>query len=399
MKADVGMSKIRKEMRSVELFTGCGGLAMGLSRAGFKPLRMSEWDKHSVLNVQHNRKLGLSPVSHWPIFHEDVRSVEWSKFAGVDLVAGGPPCQPFSIGGRHRGDEDSRDMWPEAVRAVREINPSAFLFENVRGLLRPAFGSYLRWVLLSLSLPQIERMRHESINDHLSRLERSQDKFAYHVQVIPVNAADYGAPQKRHRVIIVGIHRGLNEAPTAPPKTHTRERLLWDKWITGEYWYRHGLRRPKRPPPSDAAGVERLLQHSLLAPNSKPWATVRDAIAGLGEPDSRSDLSNHIMQAGARSYVGHTGSVLDEPAKALKAGVHGVPGGENMMAFENGKVRYFTVREAARLQGLPDDYEFVGSWTENMRQLGNAVPAPLAEAFAKKIVCYLSNRPQKSQAA
>jgi DNA (cytosine-5)-methyltransferase 1 len=89
-------------------------------------------------------------------------------------------------------------------------------------------------------------------------------------------------------------------------------------------------------------------------------------------------IPNHRSQPGARAYPGHTGSDLDLPAKALKAGVHGVPGGENMLADSRGRVRYFTVREAARLQGLPDEFEFPGSWTESMRQIGNAVPVQLA---------------------
>lgn len=386
-------------MDSVELFTGCGGLALGLSHAGFRSLRMSEWDKHSVTNIEHNRAKKLSSIVDWPIFLEDVQSVDWSPFHGIDLVAGGPPCQPFSIGGRHRGQSDSRDMWPEAVRAVREIQPRAFLFENVRGLLRPAFEEYLRWVLLSLSNPLLEIRSKESRIDHLRRLEMTRDEPMYCVRLMPVNAADYGAAQKRHRVIVIGLHKDLNEWPVPPSPTHTRERLLWDKWVTGKYWHRHGLRKPKSIPIGDAAIVEQLLSGSLTAPKSKPWNTVRDALLGLGEPGSRPDLANHLLQVGARSYPGHTGSLLDEPAKALKAGVHGVPGGENMMAYGNGKVRYFTVREAARLQGLPDKYEFIGSWSENMRQLGNAVPSALSEAFARHIADCLSKARLKSRAA
>ncbi|MBC7577373.1 MAG: DNA cytosine methyltransferase, partial [Tardiphaga sp.] len=90
------------------------------------------------------------------------RLVDWSAYGGVDLVSGGPPCQPFSIGGRHRGNEDRRDMWPEAVRSVREIKPRAFLFENVRGLLRPGFADYLRWVLQSLAKPSLKQEDGES---------------------------------------------------------------------------------------------------------------------------------------------------------------------------------------------------------------------------------------------
>jgi DNA (cytosine-5)-methyltransferase 1 len=386
-------------MDSVELFTGCGGLALGLSRAGFTARRMSEWDKHSVANIEFNRSNGLKPFAQWPIREEDVQTVDWSAYSGVDLVAGGPPCQPFSIGGLHRGHDDKRDMWPETVRAVREIQPRAFLFENVRGLLRPAFEQYLKWVLLALANPEIEIHREESRSDHLSRLENKRTSASYNVRLFPINAADYGAAQKRHRVIIIGLHRDLEEWPTAPVQTHTRERLVWDKWVTGEYWQRHGLRKPRTISSLEEPLVERLLSQSLIAPRSKPWVTVRDAIYGLGEPGSREDIPNHNRQPGARSYPGHTGSILDEPAKALKAGVHGVPGGENMMAFENGKVRYFTVREAARLQGLPDKYEFIGSWSENMRQLGNAVPTPLGEVFARSLVDVLSKSSKKKRAA
>ncbi|MGA3304360.1 MAG: DNA cytosine methyltransferase, partial [Methylovirgula sp.] len=97
----------------------------------------------------------------------------------------------------------------------------------------------------------------------------------------------------------------------------------------------------------------------------------------------------HRFQDGARSYPGHTGSPLDEPAKALKAGVHGVPGGENMLRKPDGSVRYFTVRESARLQTFPDGYEFMGSWSETMRQLGNAVPVELARLVGEDVARYL----------
>jgi DNA (cytosine-5)-methyltransferase 1 len=102
----------------------------------------------------------------------------------------------------------------------------------------------------------------------------------------------------------------------------------------------------------------------------------------LGEPArfaKDAEIPNHILQPGARSYPGHTGSPLDEPAKTLKAGDHGVPGGENMVRYPNGEVRYFSVRESCRLQTFPDEYRFEGSWTENMRQLGNAVPVKLGQ--------------------
>ncbi len=359
------------------MFTGCGGLALGLSRAGFAAGRMVEWDRHSVANVLHNRARGLEHVCDWPIHCEDAREVDWTRYSDLDLVAGGPPCQPFSIGGKHRGQEDRRDMWPEAVRAVRETMPRGFLFENVRGLTRPAFAGYLEWVIASLAHPHVRRREGESREDHLARL-RHRGPAEYHVRMSQVNAADYGAAQKRHRIILMGVRRDVAEAAPGMAPTHSRERLIWDQWVTGTYWQRHGIAAPAGPNRIDAGLARRLRNGSM--PEGLPWRTVRDALMGLGK-----GALNHQVQPGARSYPGHTGSPLDMPAKALKAGVHGVPGGENTLALPDGTVRYLTVREAARLQGLPDDYEFIGSWSENMRQLGNAVPTELAEAAGRTI--------------
>ncbi len=366
-------------MRSVELFTGCGGLAMGLSRSGFHHELMVEWNEDAVETVLHNRRRGIKYVREWPMEKADVRDVTWHRFAGLDLVAGGPPCQPFSIGGKHKGQGDARDMWPEVIRAVREIRPRGFLFENVRGLARPAFADYLRWIIAHLHHPELTRQKGEDHVGHTRRLEASRLPVAYRVIVAQVNAADYGAAQKRHRVIVAGIRADLADTLAAPMPTHSRERLLWDQWVTGEYWRRHGLKQPTDAliPGTDVA-VVRALRASRMAPKGKPWVTTRDALAGLGEPNGK---GNHVFQDGARVYPGHTGSPLDQPAKALKAGDHGVPGGENMMVRDDGTVRYFTMREAARLQGLPDTYQFPRSWTESMRQLGNAVPAQLAEAM------------------
>jgi DNA (cytosine-5)-methyltransferase 1 len=107
--------------------------------------------------------------------------------------------------------------------------------------------------------------------------------------------------------------------------------------------------------------------------------------------DFGNTFTNHVFQSGAKTYQGHTGSPFDEPAKTLKAGAHGVPGGENMVVFPNGEARYFTVRESARLQTFPDDFIFLGSWTESMRQLGNAVPVTLAETVARNLNRMLVN--------
>jgi DNA (cytosine-5)-methyltransferase 1 len=197
-------------------------------------------------------------------------------------------------------------------------------------------------------------------------------------------------PQKRQRVIIVGFRSDLKAEWSFPASTHTLDALLRDQWVTGDYWDRHEVPMKKRPrlPGSLKPRIERLKAEQLLfVTDEKPWRTVRDAVAGLPDPEREecSNPHNHRHNPGARSYVGHSGSPLDEPAKTLKAGDHGVPGGENTLLKPDGNPRYFTVREAARLQTFPDEYVFHGAWTEAMRQLGNAVPVLLAETVANGI--------------
>lgn len=373
-------------LASIELFSGCGGLAMGLSEAGLVHKLLVERNPDACNTLAHNRLRKVKHVQHWDLNQADVRTIDWATFSeGIDLVAGGPPCQPFSVGGKAAGHMDDRDMWPEAVRAVREVFPKAFLFENVQGLLRPKFAAYVDWVTSYLAQPACSPRRGDTLDSHLERLRKSRSSAVYHVQVIPVNAADYGASQKRNRVLVVGFRKDLfQKSPIFPSPTHSQARLVWDKWVSGEYWIRHGLLKPK----GSAIPVyeKRILEKfdgALFPPSGKPWVTCRDAFSGLGEPGIGAVFLNHKFQPGAKTYPGHTGSPIDEPAKALKAGVHGVPGGENMLLREDGTVRYFSVREAARLQGVPDDFEFPGSWTESMRQLGNAVPVQLSR-FAGK---------------
>jgi DNA (cytosine-5)-methyltransferase 1 len=159
-------------------------------------------------------------------------------------------------------------------------------------------------------------------------------------------------------------------------------------WVDGEYWERNNVPKRQRPTADTRIiNAAQFLRHADPLQFLRPWRTVRDALVGLPDPvgNPRNDFPNHVHNPGARSYHGHTGSPLDEPAKTLKAGDHGVPGGENMMLMPDGNVRYFTVRESARLQEFPDDFVFYGSWTESMRQIGNAVPVTLAEVVGKSV--------------
>lgn len=370
-------------MRSAELFAGCGGLAMGMSLVGFRHELMAEFDFDAVETVRHNRAAGVAHVAHWPIDQIDVRDIDWSAHRGLDLISGGPPCQPFGIGGKKMGQADTRDMWPEAIRAVREARPRAFLFENVRNLAGPRFREYLDWIVAHLERPSITRQPGEALADHTARLRGSDTEREYRACWQVVNAADLGAAQIRHRVIIVGLRADQGVEPTPMPATHSRDRLLWDQYVTGIYWDRHGLKRRAAPSRRDDQRRVVALRAAGVEPQGEPWRTVRDVLVDLGEPNGE---NGHVAQHGARVYPGHTGSPLDLPAKALKAGDHGVPGGENMMVRDDGSVRYFTKREAARLVGLPDQFSFPRSWSESMRQMGNAVPVPLAEAAALRVV-------------
>jgi DNA (cytosine-5)-methyltransferase 1 len=285
-------------------------------------------------------------------------------------------------------------MFPQAVRVIREIRPKAFMLENVKGLLRQGFANYFSYIIHQLRYPTVRRIGDEEWPYHLSRLERvhtsgNHGDLQYNVVYQLLNAADYGIPQQRHRVLMVGIRSDLGVDFSFPEATHDRDALLYAKWVSGEYWDKHRIARSKRPviEPRDRIRVESLRSLSAFM-LLNPWRTVRDAIADLpkleeGERCSR--VANHFLNPGARSYAGHTGSPYDEPAKALKAGDHGVPGGENTLRFEDGSIRYFSVRECARLQSFPDDWVFEGSWTESMRQLGNAVPVDLAAVVARRL--------------
>jgi DNA (cytosine-5)-methyltransferase 1 len=368
------------KMQSAEIFAGCGGLALGMSHAGFRHQHMAEFDQDAVSTVLHNKAKGIEHVRDWPMGLQDVREINWKKLSSLDLVSGGPPCQPFGIGGKKHGQADHRDMWPQAIRAVREAKPRLILFENVRNLAGPRFRPYLEWIVAHLERPGMVRRPDETHAEHRARLAASKSRKEYKIVWQVVNAADFGAAQIRHRVLIFGIRSDLDVVPSPMQPTHSRDRLLWEQYISGEYWTRHGLKKRSATLfQQDRSRVERL-KRADIEPAGAPWVTVRDALKGLSQPNGQ---RNHVLQIGARIYPGHTGSPLDLPAKALKAGDHGVPGGENMMVRDDGSVRYFTTREAARLVGLPDDYEFPRSWTESMRQLGNAVPVPLGAAAGR----------------
>lgn len=380
---------------SIELFSGAGGLALGLAAAGFHHEALLEWNIHACKTLQFNKNAGFQPLNTWNIIEGDASDFNFlSLDKPIDLVAGGPPCQPFSLGGKHKCYDDKRDMFPIAVKAVRELCPNAFVFENVKGLLRDAFTQYVSYLTLQLNYPDVIKYNNELWEEHLSRLEKrslvnSDSAYEYRTLRHLMNAADYGVPQKRERVFIVGFRSDLGVEWKIPEKTHCEDALYWAKWITGEYWDEHRISKLERPEPTnrDKAHTNKICnKYGMFGPPFPRWRTVRDAIANLSDKSL-----NHETRRGARHYVGHTGSDIDEPAKALKAGDHGVPGGENMVRNQDNSVQYFSVRESCRIQTFPDDFYISGSWTEGMRQIGNAVPVKLAEAVGHSIHQHLDS--------
>ena len=371
---------------SLELFSGAGGLALGLEESGFDHSALVEWDEDCCITMRENKA-----IDGWQVHHMDVSKFDYSPYAGkIDLIAGGPPCQPFSLGGKHQAYLDARDMFPQAIRSIREVRPKAFIFENVKGLTRPSFSKYFEYIRLHLSYPEIIRKESEDWLDHLARMENHHTRgktngLTYKVVARVLNAADYGIPQRRERVIIVGFRNDVDVEWHYPSPTHSYESLVKSQRI-GEYWERHEIPKRQRTSPlisGDSGGYNYNTLFKLQ--ELLPWQTVRDAIGDLPDPKKPNDIPNHIYVPGAKTYAGHTGSHLDLPSKTIKAGGHGVPGGENMILYPDGKVRYFTVREAARIQTFPDNYIVKGSWGESMRQLGNAVPVKLGHILGESV--------------
>ena len=326
-------------MQTLELFAGCGGLAKGLECAGI----------HHALLIEKNHqacdslRLNFSPQL---VMETDVKDVDFTRYSYVDVVSGGPPCQPFSLGGLSRANYDTRDMFPQAIRAIADIKPKAFLFENVKGLLRKKFSPYFNYIIDRLSFPDCTHVDGETWEDHSKRLREiaqggEYSGTRYNVRYKLLNAADYGVPQIRERVFIVGIRSDIN-----------RE-WLWPASTTPMEWNR---------------------------------VTIEDALKELPDPlDENNGISDHVFVGGAKVYAGHTGSDISKPSKTIKAGAHGVPGGENMLRFEDGSVRYMTIHEAKLIQTFPSDFKVTGAWGEAMRQIGNAVPVKLAEIVGRQL--------------
>ncbi|MFJ5806932.1 DNA cytosine methyltransferase [Streptomyces sp. NPDC093093] len=425
------MSELREERQEVgtcvELFAGGGGLAMAVHAAGFRPLLVNEYAKRACESLTKNPPNPDEPEKRWPLVPGDVREVDFKLLVTdeVDVLAGGPPCQPFSLGGVAKGMEDERNMFPEMFRAIREMRPKAVICENVRGLLRPSFKPYFDYILNEMRLPFVERHKDHTWEEHNEILEKllaneSVDpKMRYDVKEVAVNAADYGVPQIRQRVIIVAFRADLDVDwdNHLPKQEYSEEAMIHSMREGGPYWKRHKVSPEVRKRVIDNLPELDYENKKVKAKlEMKPWRTLRDAIAGIDENEGNplpsvpevavknkievGGIADHIGWPGARMYAGHTPNLLDRPAKTVKAGVHGVPGGESVMQLDDVNFanfgggtgyRYMTVRETARVMTFPDHVVLEGPRGEKMRQLGNAVPVKLGKAFADAVANALAS--------
>ena len=208
---------------------------------------------------------------------------------------------------------------------------------------------------------------------------------SYAVEWRPICAADYGVAQRRVRVIMVAVRSDLALNWSWPEPTHCADALLRDK-LDHYYWAEHELPVPEL---DLAAFTIRRAQRLPRPLRRQRWRTLRDVIGDLPEPASSEEdaqLAGHVSWPGARLYRGHSGSLLDEVSKTIKAGVHGVAGGEHIVHLDDGSYRYLTVRECMRIQDLPDTLKINDTRTAAMRQIGNAVPPRVAEVFGLAIL-------------
>jgi DNA (cytosine-5)-methyltransferase 1 len=263
------------------------------------------------------------------------------------------------------------------------------IFENVPGLTRPSFSPYFSYIKRQLEKPTVIAHDNELWTEHDARIRGARPRaLRYLVRQYLLDAADFGLPQSRRRVFLVAVRDDVPRAESLPEEfkgDHSRDALLYDQWVSGDYWAEHDLVMPEVP-----EGIERRVWVLKEAgrPDKGRWQTIRDALTGLPQPIDGVDavgIADHRGIPGARAYPKHSGSPFDWPAKTLKAGVHGVCGGEAMIRFEDGSLRYLTVRESARLQGFPDDYEFPVARSRAMGAIGNAVASPIARMLAERL--------------
>ena len=302
-------------MTNVEICAGAGGQSLGLERAGFDHEALVEIDDACCATLRTNRP-------HWNVLHGDVTGFDGRPYFGVDLLAGGVPCPPFSVAGKQLGAKDERDLFPEALRLTDEIRPRAVMLENVRGFLDPGFEGYRK------------------------RLFQSFRKLGYKTDIRLFNASDFGVPQLRPRVVIVALRSD-----------------------DADYfeWPQKGMSTPP-----NVGDVLLDLMSANGWRHATGWAARAQAIAPTIVGGSKKHGGPDLGPSRARkawAQLGVAGGTIAETAP--ERDFIGDP--------------KLTTRMVARIQGFPDDWHFTGRKTAAYPQVGNAFPPPVAEAIGRSI--------------
>ena len=312
---------MRRPLTCVEICAGAGGQALGLAMAGFVHVALVEYEQEYCNVLKANRP-------EWNVICADVHKFDGHPYEGVDLLAGGVPCPPFSVAGKQLGKDDERDLFPEAIRLIREIRPRAVMLENVRGFLDSGFEEY---------------------RDHIFTEIK---KLGYVTQIKLFNASDYGVPQLRPRVVIVGIRK--------------------DQAGAFEYPQEH----PRESPTVGETLCDLMSQNGWKG--AKKWAEGADRIAptlvGGSKKHGGPDLGpTRAKNAWAELGVDGKGIANEAPEQDFD----GMP--------------RLTSRMMARIQGFPDTWTFGSKKTIACRMIGNAFPPPVAQAVGIEIRRCLEN--------
>lgn len=302
-------------LKSIEICAGAGGQALGLEHAGFDHVDLVEIESPACQTLRINRQ-------HWNVTEGDIHHYSAEQWKGIDLLAGGVPCPPFSKAGKQLGNKDERDLFPEALRLVSECKPQVVMLENVRGLLDSVFDEYRSKIISDLK------------------------KLGYIAEWRLLNASDYGVPQLRPRVVFVALKKNLSglfvwPSPINKPPLTVGEALFDLMAINGWVGVKHWQEKACDIAPTLVGGSKKHGGPDLGPTRAKKaWASL--GVDGMG-------IAN------------------EPPAKDFM----GMP--------------RLTVRMAARIQGFPDDWQFSGKKTSAYRQIGNAFPPPVAYAVGNQI--------------
>ncbi|WP_169872692.1 DNA cytosine methyltransferase [Corynebacterium cystitidis] len=325
-------------LTSIEICAGAGGQALGLERAGFDHAAVVEIEPWACETLRLNRGIDSGSEVQWPVYEMDVHDFDGTPWSGkIDLLAGGIPCPPFSIAGKQLGADDERDLFPEALRLVEEIDPPSVLLENVKGLGQKRFDSYRAQIIQRLN------------------------NLGYSVFWDLFQAADFGVPQLRPRFILVAL------------KTEYEEYFAWPK------------QQVEQVPVGQAL-------HHLMAENGWPgadqWAKQADTVAPTLVGGSKKHGGPDVGPTRAREAwrkLGVRGSSIAEEAP-----------GPDFPVNDPGNLPRLTVAMGGVVQGFPEDWIWAGGKTAQWRQVGNAFPPQVAEAIGRAIASALAKHPLAS---